>query len=543
MDEQYGMADQLKDEITHQMKKRITGRIIRFVLANIAPIFLFVVIMLMVTGVMQGFSAIAGIGDSIFGEDSGLTEAEKAEILDSMELDDIIALVETDRIDASFYEAMMINRDEFLYLLNSVKEYNEAHIVRTIQIQTKHEYKEWVELGNGGVGEAAGSPDAGYYESKVDYEYKEIEIDSAEIETFDLDWQLVFAACASSVTDNVNQWGDIETVTGLKKFSYYGVNHALIDDVMDSLSMKYEYVYDLARSSKTKYSMDECQKMVHTPYQYGDPDTEAGRWTYYVPHSVLASAYSCYAVMYYQYAGNMLTDLVTASDIQRLDLTLEQISEKNTYETVGLTMELLPGGSEVKERLDRYKNAVDAEHPYYLITSIPLANYHIGSGLTLEDLPTSMDRIVTDFEDVPFEEIEYDGSTGSQIVRAAARKIGCEYSQANRWDENVYDCSSFVWRILGEVGINLWQYCGLDSTAAGICKGMIENGMIIDPSMIQPGDIVFYSYEINGRFRNVSHVTIYAGDGQMIHARGVKYGVVKSAYKTSSQVCVCRPYK
>ena len=92
-----------------------------------------------------------------------------------------------------------------------------------------------------------------------------------------------------------------------------------------------------------------------------------------------------------------------------------------------------------------------------------------------------------------------------------------------------------------EVGIHLSDDC-TESSAAGICKGMVEAGKMIDPADIRQGDIIFYSYEKNGRYRNVSHTAIYAGDGMKVHARGVAYGVVYDRYSTTGMVCICRPY-
>ena len=43
---------------------------------------------------------------------------------------------------------------------------------------------------------------------------------------------------------------------------------------------------------------------------------------------------------------------------------------------------------------------------------------------------------------------------------------------------------------------------------------------------LEPGDLIFYSYEQNGQFRNISHVAIYVGNGRMVHAANSRRGVV-----------------
>ena len=46
---------------------------------------------------------------------------------------------------------------------------------------------------------------------------------------------------------------------------------------------------------------------------------------------------------------------------------------------------------------------------------------------------------------------------------------------------------------------------------------------------MQPGDLIFYSYERNGRYKNISHVAVYVGNGMVVEAKGVAYGVTYNA--------------
>lgn len=70
-------------------------------------------------------------------------------------------------------------------------------------------------------------------------------------------------------------------------------------------------------------------------------------------------------------------------------------------------------------------------------------------------------------------------------IQLVMTKIGCRYRQDKRYQEGYYDCSSLVQRLYKEAGIDL------PVTAAA------------------PGDLIFYSYEENGEFCNISHVAIY----------------------------------
>lgn len=129
------------------------------------------------------------------------------------------------------------------------------------------------------------------------------------------------------------------------------------------------------------------------------------------------------------------------------------------------------------------------------------------------------------------------GTIGAQVAQMAMTKVGCGYSQDRRMQEGWYDCSSLVYRLYKEAGINL-PYVA--STQGQYCY---KNAMIINKKDLQPGDLIFYSYEENGRFRNISHVAIYIGDGKMVHAANPRRGVVLDPLRTGSVVFYARPYR
>ena len=129
------------------------------------------------------------------------------------------------------------------------------------------------------------------------------------------------------------------------------------------------------------------------------------------------------------------------------------------------------------------------------------------------------------------------GAIGVQVAQMAMTKVGCGYSQDRRMQQGWYDCSSLVYRLYKEVGINL-PYVA--STQGQYCY---KNAMIINKKDLQLGDLIFYSYEDNGQFRNISHVAIYVGDGKMVHVANSKRGVVLDSLRTSSVGFYARPYR
>ncbi len=132
------------------------------------------------------------------------------------------------------------------------------------------------------------------------------------------------------------------------------------------------------------------------------------------------------------------------------------------------------------------------------------------------------------------------------VIEAALSTIGSAYSQANRDNAGVYDCSSLIARVYAAAGYSIADY---SPTAAEECRLMESWGTTVtDTSDLQPGDILFLSYKddfgnYNGRYKNVSHVAIYVGNGMQVDARGKNYGVVYRTSQDSSASCVsiCRP--
>ncbi len=130
------------------------------------------------------------------------------------------------------------------------------------------------------------------------------------------------------------------------------------------------------------------------------------------------------------------------------------------------------------------------------------------------------------------------GALGNgDIVSLALSKVGCRYSQQERDGEGVYDCSSLVYRLYAQIGITyLSGMC-----AAEEAQYLESHQMGVTREELMPGDLIFYSYENNGRYKNISHVAIYIGDGKQVHAANKKRGVVCDPFKESNIGVYARP--
>lgn len=106
----------------------------------------------------------------------------------------------------------------------------------------------------------------------------------------------------------------------------------------------------------------------------------------------------------------------------------------------------------------------------------------------------------------------YDNTVGEQVVEVAKQYLGGRYVYGGTSLATGVDCSGFTQQILKKFNVNL---------ARNSASQYATNGVKVAISDLQPGDLVFYGY--NGR---VSHVAIYAGNNQVVHASTSKTGIV-----------------
>ncbi len=138
------------------------------------------------------------------------------------------------------------------------------------------------------------------------------------------------------------------------------------------------------------------------------------------------------------------------------------------------------------------------------------------------------------------ERLNLGGDTGSQAVKNALARLGKPYSQAKRDSGDYYDCSSLTYYSYKEAGITL-SYHG-SNTAASQGQLLSDRGCEVAYEDIQPGDLIFYSFTRNGRYQNISHVAVYAGNGYLVDASSSKGCVVfRPVYSTGKIVMCGRP--
>ena len=111
-------------------------------------------------------------------------------------------------------------------------------------------------------------------------------------------------------------------------------------------------------------------------------------------------------------------------------------------------------------------------------------------------------------------------SLGQQIADYALGFLGTPYVWGGT-SPSGFDCSGLVTYVNRQFGISVTR------TASGQFK---DNGVSINKSDLIPGDLVFFS---NNGGRSVTHVGIYIGSGNFVHASGTRVGVIISSLNSS----------
>ena len=148
-----------------------------------------------------------------------------------------------------------------------------------------------------------------------------------------------------------------------------------------------------------------------------------------------------------------------------------------------------------------------------------------------EEIPDDIERYCAGLTHLP-------GVQGA-VIQSALAKRGTPYSQTYRDSGQYYDCSSFVYYSYKSAGISM-VYGGA-TTAAAEAQYCEAHGQLLAIDDLQPGDLLFYSYVQNGRYKNISHVEMYLGSGLVIDCTE-NPGVSIRSFTTDRLVLCGRPY-
>ena len=116
---------------------------------------------------------------------------------------------------------------------------------------------------------------------------------------------------------------------------------------------------------------------------------------------------------------------------------------------------------------------------------------------------------------------------GSQIAQYALQYVGCPYVYGGS-SPSGFDCSGFTTYVMKHFGYSI------NRTASS----QMDNGTSVSKSELQPGDLVFFNS--GNSSKRATHVGIYTGNGQFVHASTSTTGVIisdlNSSYYSSTYV-------
>jgi N-acetylmuramoyl-L-alanine amidase len=149
----------------------------------------------------------------------------------------------------------------------------------------------------------------------------------------------------------------------------------------------------------------------------------------------------------------------------------------------------------------------------------------IGPKVTVENFKNSDNYIGSVPPEAP---PQAPSSTAEAIIATAKTCLGVRYKWGGE-SMSGFDCSGLVYYVFHENGITLGR----------TCKKQYAAGTPISKSKLQPGDLVFFQ---NTYTTGLSHVGIYIGDDQFIHASsdGVMTSSLSNSYWSSHYYGACR---
>ena len=109
-------------------------------------------------------------------------------------------------------------------------------------------------------------------------------------------------------------------------------------------------------------------------------------------------------------------------------------------------------------------------------------------------------------------------AVGTQAAALAMSVVGCPYVYGAE-GPNAFDCSGLSYYIYGQLGYSL---------ARGSSSQYRTNGTFVSIDNIEPGDLVFFfdpRFDYSGGTLPTTHMGIYVGNGQFIHASTTSYTV------------------
>ena len=189
---------------------------------------------------------------------------------------------------------------------------------------------------------------------------------------------------------------------------------------------------------------------------------------------------------------------------------IDSLSKNDKVEIIGQT------GNWYKINLDGGIGYVSAK--YISDTKLPETTSRSGSTLKNNETVAQTEEVTEQKQEETVEETSEEsnpstsGVTGAAVVEYAKQYLGYKYVSGGSSPSTGFDCSGFTTYVYKHFGISLNR----------TSSAQINNGVAVEKSDLQPGDLVIFNNDANTK---IGHVGIYIGDGNFIHASNPSDGV------------------
>lgn len=215
-----------------------------------------------------------------------------------------------------------------------------------------------------------------------------------------------------------------------------------------------------------------------------------------------------YLVNYNLHIGYMHGDYLTVKTRENVEL--------GTGAVDGTLVNLRKGPSTNTTMLDQLKAGEEVEifgfnSGWYKVRYEGQIGYIRSDLVTLSEKPVNnSERTVSTAAEKPVFDSALTPDLGEQIATYAQQFVGYPYVYGGS-SPSGFDCSGFMKYVFSQFGYNI------NRTATA----QLANGYPVDYEDLRPGDIIYFGYG-----STATHVGMYIGNGQFVHAQNSSTGVV-----------------
>ncbi len=331
------------------------------------------------------------------------------------------------------------------------------------------------------------------------------EADEAEVLSYDGDWMKVL--CSDGTIGYINAWYvDYNT--------YYSTGETLEEEQerLDEEWLAYLAEQEAAAAAAEAAAAEAAAAEAYTEtdyiyteetYTYTEP---AYTYTETVYEPVYTTTYSDVEAAYQNYLEKQA----------EADAACLQGDEQLVYDTYYAAI----------AAYQEYLDAVNAADAAAAGTTVQNETTYTTEQTYTEEQTYVEEPVYTEEQTYVEETVSSTSSTlGQSIADYAVQFVGNPYVYGGTSLTNGADCSGFTQSVFANFGISLPRTAAAQS----------GSGTSVSLSDIQAGDLLFYS---DGG--GISHVALYIGGGQVVHASSSTTGIIISNYTYRSPVCARR---